>query len=365
MLICTLYNHKGGVSKTTSTFNLGYALAESGYRVLLIDADPQCNLTELFMGPLLKRLDNDNTEEMIDLPGTSILQALRPRIEGSRSNVDVDSIELIDSPFNENIMLLKGDVGLSTAEDDLSQAHTFRTSSQIHFKFLYVALHDMIKRLGKKIKADFVFIDVGPSAGSLTRTCFLACDAFFVPVSPDRFNVQAISSLSQIIKKWIQEHRLIIDDFKAIGLPISEGRPLFLGTIVQNYKTARGSKARTGFEMWMRRLPGRIEKELLPVLKQFGDSEINLLQICEEFGSTEAVKIPDFSSLVTLMQECSKPIFSLSKEDTALISSNGYPYAGALWQDTEKRMQEWRKLFAELEKRVIRAKEIIEEKEKV
>lgn len=42
-----LFNHKGGVSRTTTTFNLGWMLAEKGYRVVMIDTDPQCNLSGL------------------------------------------------------------------------------------------------------------------------------------------------------------------------------------------------------------------------------------------------------------------------------------------------------------------------------
>jgi len=48
------FNHKGGVSKTTTTFHLGWKLAQRGSRVLLVDADPQCNLTGLIMQDLFE-----------------------------------------------------------------------------------------------------------------------------------------------------------------------------------------------------------------------------------------------------------------------------------------------------------------------
>lgn len=45
-----LFNHKGGVSKTTTTFNLGWMLASKGKRVILVDTDPKCNLTGMVLG---------------------------------------------------------------------------------------------------------------------------------------------------------------------------------------------------------------------------------------------------------------------------------------------------------------------------
>ncbi|MCP3896271.1 ParA family protein, partial [Moraxella sp.] len=44
-----LFNHKGGVSKTTTTFNLGWMLALKGKRIIMVDADPQCKLTGLVL----------------------------------------------------------------------------------------------------------------------------------------------------------------------------------------------------------------------------------------------------------------------------------------------------------------------------
>lgn len=346
--IITLYNHKGGVSKTTTTFNLAHALAKAGNRVIVVDADPQCNFTELFMAPIIAKLDEEaeKTGNEKELPGTSILDALKPRFEGALQKVDVDKIQLVDSPFYPNVKLFRGDVELNAAEDDLSQAHSFRNSSQTHYKFTYVAVNDTLRRLGEREKADFILIDVGPSAGSITRTCFLSCDAFFVPVAPDRFNVQAIQTLSKIIDKWITEHSAVYDDFKELGLNIGLGKPFFLGAIIQNYKIARAGVARPGYQLWMKRIPERIDTTLKQVLKKHSTAERNLLALSDNGGI--AVSIPDFGSMATCMQECSKPVYDLTQADTAKVSGDHKPYSGVVWDGTRTRMDEWRALFEKL-----------------
>ena len=48
--VISLFNHKGGVSKTTTTFNLGWKLARKDQKVVIVDCDPQCNLTGMVLG---------------------------------------------------------------------------------------------------------------------------------------------------------------------------------------------------------------------------------------------------------------------------------------------------------------------------
>jgi cellulose biosynthesis protein BcsQ len=49
-IVISFFNHKGGVSKTTTAFYLGWMLARKGKRVMLVDCDPQCNLTGMVLG---------------------------------------------------------------------------------------------------------------------------------------------------------------------------------------------------------------------------------------------------------------------------------------------------------------------------
>jgi len=103
--LITLYNNKGGVSKTTTLFNLAVYLSKEGKKVLIADCDPQCNATELFFAS-----DEDTYDPESDFPGTSIYEALRPRLEGDVKQVDVSLVKLASSVLYDNLFLLRGDL---------------------------------------------------------------------------------------------------------------------------------------------------------------------------------------------------------------------------------------------------------------
>lgn len=340
--LLALYNHKGGVSKTTTSFNLAHSLANNGHRVMLVDADPQCNLTELCLTQTIEQLDQQlgEDQEAAPLPGTTLLEALRPRFTGDRATVDIDAIELV-SLHTKGVQLFRGDIGLSEAEDLLSQAHSQRTTTDIHQKRNYVAIYDMLSRLADKHEFDYVIIDVGPSAGALTRSCFLAADLFLVPVVPDRFNFQAIGSLRAIISKWIREHAGIIADFKQLGLNVAEGKPQFRGVVMQRYQRYGGS-AKPAFRHWMDRIPQRVVSELLPaIVEAAGTKEVVWAECWTE---PVAVEIPEFASLGPMMLTRGKPVWALTKEETG--------WAGSVWNEREAEMKAFGARFAALAARV-------------
>jgi cellulose biosynthesis protein BcsQ len=348
--ILTLYNHKGGVSKTTTNFNLAHLLADSGYKVLAVDADPQCNLTELMMVNQINEADDLEVASGVEqfLPGSTILDILKPRISGDLAEIDVNSAELVE--INENLSLLRGDVSLSDIEDSLSEAHIQRFSNKIHEKRTYVALSHFLRKIGEKNSFDYIIIDVGPSSGSLTRACFLCCDYFFVPTVPDRFNVQAIGTLSAILSRWINEHSQIYEDFLKLGLPVPLGKPAFLGAILQNYKIFSGEPKKS-FKLWMERIPKKIESDLLPALKKFSSDKKDLTSGIN-ISNCIVSKIPDFAGLAPLLQETGKPIFSITPEDTKKINS-GQPYAGKVWTQAEERMKNYKAQLSMMMDRLI------------
>ncbi len=237
--------------------------------------------------------------------------------------------------------MFRGEIALSEAEDRLSYAYSQRMTSDMHQKRIYVAVHDMLRRLGTKHAFDVILVDVGPSAGALTRSFFLACDRFLVPVAPDRFNYQAIGSLTEILRKWISEHLQVVPDFKKLNLNIPTQPPKLHGFIMQRFQRHRGSPKR-GFQVWINKIRQRATQDLLPALVAVG-GEMAVTKQC--LAQPVAVEIHDFASLGPMMLAVGKPVWRLTREDTG--------WQGNVWDDREKAMIEFRDLFFKLSELVV------------
>jgi cellulose biosynthesis protein BcsQ len=115
--IINLFNHKGGVSKTTTVFNLSWMLGLMGKRVLIADFDPQCNLTGMVLG--YKGVDDLEDSYQSD-PPNNLKDALSPAFESKPKQIV--GAECVEVPGNSNIFLLPGHIGMAEYETTLGIA---------------------------------------------------------------------------------------------------------------------------------------------------------------------------------------------------------------------------------------------------
>src|ERR1700754_736758 len=192
----TLFNHKGGVGKTTLTVNLAFALADMGHQVLLVDSDPQCNLTSYLVEADVvdKCLDQSESAN-----GKTLWSALRPLLGAGKSLNAIVPYERA-----RRVFLLPGDIRLSQYELALQQAWLDCLQRKIRGFLETTALSQLVDVCASTVDADFVLYDVGLNIGPLNRAILLDCDFFVVPGACDYFSTRALKTLGHSVANWIK-----------------------------------------------------------------------------------------------------------------------------------------------------------------
>ena len=166
-MVISIANQKGGVGKTTTTINLGVYLASKGKSVLLIDLDPQSNLTS-GLG-ILADADKEATKTIYD-----ILSGDTPATEA-----------VLESKF-ENLSVIPAKIELAGAEIEL-------VNTMSREMVLANALNEI------KEKYDYILIDCPPSLGLLTINALAASDEAFIPVQAEYFALEGLGQLINTI----------------------------------------------------------------------------------------------------------------------------------------------------------------------
>ncbi|WP_204376016.1 ParA family protein [Hymenobacter coccineus] len=155
-----IFNHKGGVSKTTTTFNLGWILAEQGKRVIIVDADPQCNLTGMILG-----YNKTELEAFYKKPGINNLRdGLAPAFKSQPRLIE--PVECIEVAGRKGLFLLPGHINLAEYEITLGIAQQL-SGTIVTVRNLPSAADYLFAETAKKYDADYLIIDMSPSVSSI------------------------------------------------------------------------------------------------------------------------------------------------------------------------------------------------------
>ena len=165
--VIAMCNQKGGVGKTTSSINIGGALAQYGRRVLIIDFDPQGAAT-VGLGINANAVDNTIYTALFD--------------------PTLDPHEVVQHTAFENIDIIPANIDLSAAEVQLV---TEVGREQI--------LNGVLRKL--KNEYDVIIVDCQPSLGLLTVNALTAADGVIIPVAAEFFALRGVALLMQSIEK--------------------------------------------------------------------------------------------------------------------------------------------------------------------
>lgn len=338
----SLFNHKGGVSKTTTAFNLGWMLATKGKRVLLADCDPQCNLTGMVLG----FKGTDDFSVIYESGGVkNIRDGLAPAFESRPSPIQPVSCEPICG--QPNMQLIPGHIGLAEYEVTLGIAQEL-SGSLVTLQNLPGSLHHLFQLTAKKYTSDFIIVDMSPSLGPINQNLLMTSDYFLVPMAPDYFSVMATDSLASILPKWKAWSKQAqgLSVLQKATYPFPTVRPRFLGTVVQKYRLREGQTPSAAFQKWIDEIEEGVQKKLIPALKSCG-----MLLSDEAYQAAglqpgkPLLQLSDFNSLIALSQKHKVPVFALN--DAQLEQS------GIVLERTKQSMQNFRDLFAVAADRII------------
>ena len=176
-----LFNHKGGVSKTTTTFHLGWILASKGKRVIIVDADPQSNLTGLVLG----YKGPSELQRFYEKEGCRNLKVgLAPAFESQP--VQMEAVDCVPVADQEGLFMLPGHIGLSEYEVTLGIAQELSGSIQT-LQNLPGSISVLLKKTAEEFQADYVLVDMNPSLSAFNQNLLMTSDYFIVPTTPDFF----------------------------------------------------------------------------------------------------------------------------------------------------------------------------------
>jgi len=310
-----LFNHKGGVSKTTSAYHIAWMLTKLGKRVLLVDGDSQCNLSIVCMG------ESAFEKHLLDSPENTLKELLKPAFKAQPKVLE--ALDAIKIKKNKDLFLIPGSFDFT--EYDVSLGMSFGFNSSIgtlanlpgSFNFLF-------SQYESKYSIDYTVIDLNPSLSAINQTLLLSADYFIVPTACDYFSKLAIKSLTTILPQWeawaINARKVLSES----SYPLKLETPKYLGAIIQSFNIRNNQPTQANQEI-INEILGEIRGHFIPGLKASG-------MISTSFDPDFDVQIPDFNTLNALYHQNGVPVFEITTE---MMSAAGW-FGATITSNEEK-----------------------------
>jgi cellulose biosynthesis protein BcsQ len=341
MKIISIFNNKGGVGKTTLTFHLASILAEMGKKVLILDLDPQCNISlygmeEEKLEEIWKDEDSiidngfgsvdvndENFKKLFESPRTTHF-LLKSVEEG------ISDFETLPPPFQviPNLDLIPGRLTLFMYENKIAE----RWSGMFLGEPLSIRTMTRIRKIAElyseKYDYDFVIVDTSPNLGALNKIIVSTVDGFIVPCLPDMFSLYGIKNIGKALSQWRREFNVCYSIISPEKRGVFPSKPVrFLGYTIYN------AKKRSDMESGLAQAQYNYAKEIPDAIKTNIDETVTEhldKKMIEEPIGGNAVMF-SHNTLPNMVQKYKKPMWllpssDLDDDDRPTISGNRRVY---------------------------------------
>lgn len=307
--VLTFFNNKGGVGKTSLIYHLAWMFSSLRKRVVIIDLDPQANLTAAF-------LDENKIEAIWSQQnsGSTIYQCVKPLTDVG------DIAEPVLQNIATDLYLLPGDVNLSGYEDALSNEWPNSMGDNNLYRPMRIlsSFWQVMQMAANKIQADIILVDIGPNLGAINRSVLVATDYVVIPLGADLFSLQGLKNLGPTLRSWKSLWQKRLDNWNngaekknRPDFLLPEGKMQSVGYLCQQHGV-RLDRPVKAYDKWVQRIPHVYRESVLE--EQSPDN------IRQEEDPYCLATIKHYRSLIPMAQEHRKPIFNLSSADGAIGS---------------------------------------------
>lgn len=301
-----MFNHKGGVSKTTSVYNIGWMLSKQA-KVLLVDADSQCNLSNLILGDTFERYYLDS-----QTAGNNIKDGVKAAFEGKPT--PIAAVDCFSPQRAPALFLLAGHANLSEYDAALTFAQTSNNAIAT-LQNLPGAFGELLRLTEQKYSIDYTLIDMNPSLSAINQNLFISAHAFIVPTNPDPFSLMAIDTLQTTLPRWTAWARSSAQLFAQSAYPLPGLTPKFLGSLIQRFNIRKGRAARP-YRDNIAEIKAAISGGFFERIEQSGMAltQAQYPQVLRDQKYCLS-EIPDFQGLLPKAYDAGVPVFDLTDNE--------------------------------------------------